>query len=862
MIREKSQKRSKKLAISLILLENVYDSIPLFEFLIEINLEWSLSSKGNDILSVYILKPSYYFCKQLINVLYKRKQSGFMRYFEHLFFILVISLNISFIFPLKDNKFLLIFASESGLILVCFVFFAKIMTTSKNFKYNVLNSCLNGMGESLAILEEIKTKNKAKSDRKKYKVFYANENALLALKNQKSTEKISFSDLNYGIPKLRTMENDISLKTQQMTSNEPFNNSLLPQQTFENLKEILDFYNSLNDNSLILKLAEVPKNQLEEFQKISTLQVTVKKECFWGKVYFFVKIQKMEQNLKNKRNSDYETRLLNSLSHELKTPLNGTLTLLELMKNEENCSETEIYLDSSLACLKLMENTINNIIDFSLILSDQFLICMSNVNLYSLLKEVFNITKSQIRLKNIDYSVELDGIFAKIAIYTDYSRLKQIILNITLNCIQFTNKGSIKIEVRLICRNKPTTVEIKISDTGMGMDPMFCRNLMEKLSYDEDSNFQANSTSSCMGLTISQRFALLLGNAGLQIQSKLNEGTTVSFKVIDQSFEEGITSTKHGIDHIVIKDSNQKLPHFAAILDHSKKIEVLRQKNKTLRKKESSYGSLEEMPSGGGGASGVQVSQNLSVENTMLSFNVRNHNFDALVRPQIWITSKVDKMDYLTDKSTPKRNNYNDVVFHSTIFKKNNRVPRKSEGNYVFNFHNAHDNTPELVPDNDGLSQFSQPLYLGSKSICTSEQKSSLPKENVGCQCEEVLIVDDDAFNLLSLELILKNFNVKCVKAMNGKEALDCVANKFCQSVRCRGFKLVFMDYQMPILDGVESTREILKLNGQDELRHVTVIGCTAFTEVETFLNIGPKDIIFKPLNKEIVGNILNEWLN
>ena len=73
MIREKSQKRSKKLAISLILLENVYDSIPLFEFLIEINLEWSLSSKGNDILSVYILKPSYFFCKQLVNVLYKRK---------------------------------------------------------------------------------------------------------------------------------------------------------------------------------------------------------------------------------------------------------------------------------------------------------------------------------------------------------------------------------------------------------------------------------------------------------------------------------------------------------------------------------------------------------------------------------------------------------------------------------------------------------------------------------------------------------------------------------------------------------------------------------------------------------------------
>ena len=166
------------------------------------------------------------------------------------------------------------------------------------------------------------------------------------------------------------------------------------------------------------------------------------------------------------------------------------------------------------------------------------------------------------------------------------------------------------------------------------------------------------------------------------------------------------------------------LIYFLFLMDHSKKMEVLRQKNKTISKKEGSYGSLEdeEKPSGDGA----------SLE-TMISLNIRNHNFDALVRPQIWITPKVDKMDYLTDKSTPKRNNYNDVVFHSTIFKKNNPVPRKSEGNYVFNFHNAHDNTPELVQDNDALSQF-----LESKSICTSEQKSSLPKENVGCQCEEL----------------------------------------------------------------------------------------------------------------------------
>ena len=102
---------------------------------------------------------------------------------------------------------------------------------------------------------------------------------------------------------------------------------------------------------------------------------------------------------------------------------------------------------------------------------------------------------------------------------------------------------------------------------------------------------------------------------------------------------------------------------------------------------------------------------------------------------------------------------------------------------------------------------------------------------------------------------------------MNGKEAVSLVANKSCSSLKCRGFKMVFMDYQMPIMDGVESTREIIKMYGvreEEEGRHINIIGCTAFTtkkEVENFLKAGLKDIIFKPLNKEIVGNILNEWL-
>ena len=129
------------------------------------------------------------------------------------------------------------------------------------------------------------------------------------------------------------------------------------------------------------------------------------------------------------------------------------------------------------------------------------------------------------------------------------------------------------------------------------------------------------------------------------------------------------------------------------------------------------------------------------------------------------------------------------------------------------------------------------------------------------CYCEEILIVDDDAFNLLSLELMLKNLGLKCIKAHNGKEAIEKFKEKKCKSPKCRGFKLVFMDYQMPIMNGVEAAKEILG----NISKKIVIIGCTAFTMKDQVMDCyvaGMKDVIFKPISREVIINVLREWLH
>ena len=129
----------------------------------------------------------------------------------------------------------------------------------------------------------------------------------------------------------------------------------------------------------------------------------------------------------------------------------------------------------------------------------------------------------------------------------------------------------------------------------------------------------------------------------------------------------------------------------------------------------------------------------------------------------------------------------------------------------------------------------------------------------------EILIVDDDVFNLLSLEMLLKPWNLKTKKAMNGEEAINIVKNYSSRPKKCcKKFKAILMDYQMPIKDGVESTKELIDLMKNGKIPWIPIIGCTAFvtkTEINRCFEAGMKDVVFKPLNKQIISEIVHNWI-
>ena len=125
----------------------------------------------------------------------------------------------------------------------------------------------------------------------------------------------------------------------------------------------------------------------------------------------------------------------------------------------------------------------------------------------------------------------------------------------------------------------------------------------------------------------------------------------------------------------------------------------------------------------------------------------------------------------------------------------------------------------------------------------------------------QLLIVDDEIFNIIVLENFCKALGVKTEKALNGQEAIEKL--KLSPKNSYSSIKVIFMDINMPIMDGYQATREIHNLVEKGEIEDVTVIGVTAYIswdKIEKGYRSGMTEILNKPVSKETILNVLTKY--
>jgi CHASE2 domain-containing sensor protein/CheY-like chemotaxis protein len=223
-----------------------------------------------------------------------------------------------------------------------------------------------------------------------------------------------------------------------------------------------------------------------------------------------------------------KSEFLANMSHELRTPLNGILGFAQVLEASSNLTEKNREGVSIIhQCGSHLLMLINDILDLSKIEARKLELVTVSVYLPSFLHGVTEICGIRAEEKGISFNV-LIGHNLPSTIETDEKRLRQVLINLLGNAIKFTDSGTVTFKVELLETNQESTqfpiakIRFQIEDTGVGMSPDHIEKIF--LPFEQVGSLGQRSEGTGLGLTISQKIALLMGSQ-IQVQSSPGEGS-------------------------------------------------------------------------------------------------------------------------------------------------------------------------------------------------------------------------------------------------------------------------------------------------------------------------------------------------
>ena len=528
----------------------------------------------------------------------------------------------------------------------------------------------------------------------------------------------------------------------------------------------------------------------------------------------------IEQTKKDKEAAleanEAKSMFLANMSHEIRTPLNGIVGFTELLKdtglNEEQMEFVEIIEKSSENLLEI----INNILDLSKIESNKLEIediVFNPIEEFESAVEVYAVRASE---KNIDLGCFIDPRLEK-PLKGDPTKLKEVIINLLSNAVKFTSSGgAINVDIRKIpsAQEGFTRVRFEVQDSGIGVTSEQKARIFEAFSQ-ADTSITRKYGGTGLGLTISSRFIELMGGQ-LDLHSEPGEGTTFFFTIDFEEVESNIESLEN------------KFSYLSAILlenPHKSK-----KQDEYLREYLDFYGVKYTV------SDSAERIEELSKAKI---YNLMYIDFDYLSSDELVECSKLSPSLVLLTKSfNMKKIESLGIEIYKTLYEPltTSKVKRSLE-----------DYKEKELEEESG----------DYKNAEKKPQKIEALKEGGAKFKAKVLVAEDNIINQKLIKRTLEDLGLEVGLASNGLEAF--------QKRKDGDFDLIFMDIQMPFLDGVEATREILEWEKEFHKKHVPIIALTANAlkgDRERFLSAGLDEYTTKPLIRDEIVSLLTHFLS
>jgi signal transduction histidine kinase/ActR/RegA family two-component response regulator len=218
-----------------------------------------------------------------------------------------------------------------------------------------------------------------------------------------------------------------------------------------------------------------------------------------------------------------KSRFLATISHEVRTPMNGVLGMLELLLKTQLSDKQRGFAKNALRSGKSLLGLINDILDFSKIESSKLKLERAPFNIKDTIDDVIQLVEEDAKKKNLNLITELPEIDYQIV--GDQQRLRQILINLVGNAVKFTEQGDIIVRMTKTAEYKSgVQLKFEISDTGIGIKPEALPFIFNDFTQQDDSTTRKFGGTG-LGLAITKQLVNMMGGE-IFVQSKPNEGSS------------------------------------------------------------------------------------------------------------------------------------------------------------------------------------------------------------------------------------------------------------------------------------------------------------------------------------------------
>lgn len=530
-------------------------------------------------------------------------------------------------------------------------------------------------------------------------------------------------------------------------------------------------------------------------------------------------LEEREVELKQSRDEALRTALLKAqfaatVSHEVRTPLNGVVGMLDMLKEMQLTKRQQECVDVAWRSSHALIDLINDILDFSKMEAGKMELEEADLDLRTLLEEVIALLAKQVQQKGLDIGYVLaPGVPVRIA--GDSLRMRQVLLNLAGNAVKFTERGEIALRVFCVAGNGENIgLRFEVTDSGIGIDDNASKHIFQSYAQADLATTRKYGGTG-LGLAICKQLVELMGGE-IGVESQKGVGSTFWFTVTCkaiQSLPPALEDdTLLGVRTLIV-DGSDIVRNFIE--------ESLSQQGMRCHCVTNGTEAVIELAR----AERARAPYELVIADVSAA-DSQGINLARRIRTDAGAAlPRLLMLDRYTPAAEPLRTGGD--VYLAKPLRRDSLV----------------DAVRQLVP-------------LDVNAVVPILQK---PPQSVaaalGNKEYRILVVEDNRTNQMVAGGMLSMNGCQCEFAGNGREAVD--------AVRRGVFDLILMDCSMPEMDGYESTAHIR--NYEETLgRRTPIVAMTANAQqgdVEKCLAAGMDDYLSKPITLVELRQKLEKWL-